>query len=345
MEQEAPTTNLDRTLERVRKLIALAEHPETPPSEAMLAQRQADALMLKFSIDAAKINAARPAADKNKPKILTVQLGPQSDVLGYIAQVCMDIAEHCSCKTRLYSSWADGSWLAKVYGFEGEVRYFELLYTTVRLNMISALLPKLETHKSLEDNAYRLHSAGYNWLQIAEMYGWKKYSHTRASSTYGGTYPPADLKVPYWHAEHGWQSATQVGSRIKRACEREAKRRGEAVQKIAANGSDTYRRSAAAGYTARLRQRLASIARQRSASDAVILRSQVDDLDALFREDNPDLFTVRDEEPSSDTPTRTRKLRYRPVNLDAYDHGVRTANTADLNATTKMGGSMTREIG
>jgi hypothetical protein len=351
-EQEQPTAKLDSILRKVRAAIALAEAEGTPPHEAAQAQAMADALMLKYSVDQTMADKAALPQHKTKPIVITVQLGPDSDVIGYIAWLAQDIAAHCRCKVRPYSSWTDGGWNAKVYGFESDVRYFELLYTTLRLHMIGVLIPKVETHKSLEDNAYRLHTAGYNWLEIAEMYGWRKgNSFYYGGRQYDGSRPPADMKVPYYNSKENpcWQPATQVGSRIKRAYQREATHRGEAHKKLAANGTAAYRKSAANGYVARLTGRLREVARGRDTGSALILRSRIDDLDALFRKDNPDMFPSEEEKAAEEAANAGKKgrrvtVRAAPVNMEAYSMGAAYANTADLNATPRAGSSEGRAL-
>ena len=52
---------LNAVLGKVRALIARAEHPATPAAEAATARKMADRLMLKYAIDEATAEAARPA--------------------------------------------------------------------------------------------------------------------------------------------------------------------------------------------------------------------------------------------------------------------------------------------
>jgi hypothetical protein len=337
-----PSTNLDSVLSKIRGLVAKAEHESTPPEEADACRRMADALMLKYTINEIEAESALPAAERSKPVIRVVNIGPDSDVTGYITWFMQELARHCRCKFRPYTSYTGDGWNAKVYGFEPDVQYFELMLTTIRLHMLGMLLPKLDRSDTLEENAYRLHNSGYNWLQIAEKYGWKKYQ-ARYWGEYDGTTPPTDMKVPYWHKEHGWQPATQVGSRIKRAYQRAAKEHGDTVQIIAANGTTTYRKSAANGYVTMIVRRLRETQKSRQAGTELILRNRIDDLDLLFREDNPDLFEEKKEEPETNAKKPRKKVVYRPnkVNMDAYHRGSTHAQSADLNVNPRTPGQRT----
>src|SRR3954454_13937094 len=49
----------DRVLERVRKLLARAEHPATPPAEAEACSEKAAALMSRYVIDQAMLDSSR----------------------------------------------------------------------------------------------------------------------------------------------------------------------------------------------------------------------------------------------------------------------------------------------
>jgi hypothetical protein len=353
-EAQMSKDSLEATLRRVRGLIARAEYqsakaddPNTPEDEAAACraeanacESQADALMLKYRID--EIGEA-PEPASLKPMISTVVIG-DSEITGYVNYMMTDIAKHCRCKTRSYTSWTNEGWNAKVYGFESDVRYFEMLYTSTRLHMLGILLPKIDRNRSLEDNCYRLHNSGYNWLQIAAMYGWKKWDityHYRFDSV-----PPAGMKVPFYHEDEGWKPSTYVGGIYKRAYLKEVKARGETGQKIAANGTETYRKSAADGYISTIHYRLRQMEKERDSSAALVLASTADAVDKLFRDDNPDLFVEVKEEPSNAKQKKVRMRKAPPLryNADAYQRGAAHAQNADLNGNSRAGSASRTEL-
>lgn len=350
--------NLEATLRRVRGLIARAEYqsakaddPSTPAedaaacrAEANACEAQADALMLKYRID--EIGEA-PEAVSLKPMISSVVIG-DSEVTGYVNYMMGDIARHCRCKVRSYTSWTNEGWNAKVYGFESDVRYFEMMYTSIRLHMLGILLPKVNRNQSLEDNCYRLHNSGYNWLQIAGMYGWQKDRGPAYFGEHNGTRPLAGMKVPYWHKDEGWHPASYVGGIYKRAYLKAVKARGEVGQKIAANGTETYRKSAADGYISTIHYRLRQMERERDSGAALVLASTADAVDKLFREDNPDLFIEVKEDPDEKQKKAKVRMRKAPplrYNADAYRRGAAHAQNADLNGSARTGSASRSEIG
>jgi Protein of unknown function (DUF2786) len=329
---------LNKVLDKVRKLVAKAEHENTAPAEAEIYRAQADALMLKYAIEEASLDASRPAVSRMRPEKIEVELGDNSDLISYIAKLAQDVARHCRCQIRSYAryDWRAGTWMSKVYGFESDLRYFEILYTTLRLQMVGASAPTPDAAKSLDENVYVLHSAGFNWWEIAEGYGWRGPVRSE----------PGEPELMYVNRVTGERASwgKSVGS-LKSAYRRELKRRGEEWLKIPPTGAKTFRRSAADGYAYRIEQRLRALRERQGTGAAVVLRSRADDLSLFFREDNPDLFRerqpcpkcarsksgyCRDHRPGRWTPA--------PFSEQGYAAGVRQANAASLDPEASSSG-------
>lgn len=339
---------LNTVLERVRKLVAIAEHPGTGVEEANAARQMADSLMLKYAIEQAELDASRPAPQRAKPGIIDIDLTPDYDLVGYVAQLAASCARTCRCKIRQYTKWTnEAGYRSTVYGFESDLRYFEVLYTTLRLHMIGALRPKVDPARSLEDNAYELHKAGLNWLEIAGEYGWKKARDIQPEDT---------QPVMYVNAKLGERKSNwTVGSHYKRACQRACKARGEKVLSIPASASETFRRSAAQGYVARMRGRLSKLESGREAGTGaeLVLANAANDLNAFFKEQNPDMFKEAEDVPECPNCKKAKSghcrahpaMRFREQAFSdaGYSAGVRQANSADLGGN--VGTAEKRQIG
>lgn len=338
------TLDLNVVLSRVRALIEKAEHQIAPGAteaerasseqEQRTAREMADALMLKYQIQEAMLDKNRPAASKSKPAVIEVELTGEYELISYVAQLLSDIARLCRCRVRHYTSHDQFTWKSKVYGFESDLRYLEMLYTTLRLHMVGALKPKVDPSKSLGENAYVLHSAGKTWIEVAEMYGY----HRTAKE-------PGD-KYDMFRNRDGERRA--MGYDLIVAYRKEVKRRGETPIKVPSG--EAFRRSAAQGYANRISQRLRETEQHREQGAELVLRTRIDDVNELFKQMNPDLFTkVAYEEceackrAASGTcrAHKMPKLRYIPLNEQAYASGVRHANSASLNpaagSSTKKG--------
>jgi hypothetical protein len=340
---------LNQVLKRVRQFTAKAEAPiaegATPAErqaaeiEQQTARAMADKLMEEYSVTEAQAEATRPIAQRQRPGKIEVSLAPPSDVSGYISTLANMVASHCRCMIRLYSRYdhVERMWMAKIYGFESDVRYFEILYTTLRLHMIGAIMPKPDPHKSLEDNAYILHNAGLNWIGIAEEYGWyqveRKPGDTSKAMYENNQFPGERRTFARAVAIHE--------AAYKRACEA----RGEKTMRIPPGGAKTFRLSAAQGYIDRLNTRLRAVREGRLPGAEVILRSRVDDLRLFFRRDNPDLFQTSaetDAEPVKVRRGRVAAYKPPPFSQAGYTAGVSHADTATLNPGSAL--KSTKEI-
>jgi Protein of unknown function (DUF2786) len=322
---------LNDVLRKVRLLITKAEHSNTDPDEAAKYRSMADKLMLKFAIDEAALDASRPAEERGKPETIDIDIAGYSDILHEVAFLATLVARHCRCRVRNYTEFrtADKVWIGKVYGFESDLRYFELLYTTLRLHMVGALMPTWSAGASLEDNCYRLHNAGFNWLEIAAMRGWRKLRWERYEYPNAGSSPWQHMKTKEVHP--------YPGAMFKKAYHQACKAHGTSPVIVPSAGSSTWRRSAADGYTARIDQRLGKARGERVAAEAGALVLRKDDLDAFFRDQNPDLYPEPQPEPVDQPKQRKRRERAYvapPFNSDAYSQGSAYADTADIGGNT-----------
>jgi hypothetical protein len=305
---------LSKTLERIRGLVAKAESLESigdPESmnEATACREMADQLMQKYAVKEWQLLKDAPTGVK--PTRIKVDIGEAGNpFLSEASTLVNVVAKFCKCS----SIWMRGSgyrgyreeycW---VYGYESDLRYFELLFTTLYLHMSGTIFPKPDESKSLGVNAYELHNAGLNWFDIAQAYGWE------ATARHDG-----EAKFMYRHRVTGervsW--AKSVG-RIKAAYAAEVKARGEAPLRIPPSGAENFRRNAAQGYLHRISQRLRAIAGGRSTGAELVLADKSQNIAAMISEDYPETEMLK-----------SKDIRY---NQEAYRRGVQHAETANLN--------------
>jgi hypothetical protein len=328
-------------LKRVRALIAQAEHENTDPVEAATYRAKADQMMSEYAISEAQLRASRPVGERAKPGIIYVATNARSYEMQYrLSDLVTIIARHTRCMVRNYDRFnkEEVCWESKVYGYESDLRYFEMLYTTLRLHMLGALRPRYEASLTMEQNCYNLHNAGYNWLEIAKMDGWRKV----------GTRPGESGEI-WEHTDGRRQGNHMVGSRYKRACYRAAKAAGTEVERIPAGGTETYRKSAAWGYVDGIRSRLREASDKREAGTELALKVSMDDLLAFFHRDDPVAVVVEvddiEEAPKKERKVRERKFTPAPFSPSAYAAGNRHARTADLGGSRSAPGARTAVSG
>lgn len=306
---------LAKTLDLVRKLVAKAESTDSP-HEAEALQAQADKLMEKYAIEEWQL--AQSAPKSFKPTRIKVDIGKgNSEFLADTATLCNVVANFCNCSSVWMegSGWGEREEYCYVYGYESDLRYFELLFTTLYLHMVGAIFPAPDLTKSIGENAYDMRNAGLNWIEIAKAYGWRE--------------------VPRWDGEPknvyvndndqdlkrvGWSQA--VGQ-YERAYRKVVKGKGEQIVRIPPNGARTYRMNAASGYLSRINQRLRMVKSQRGTGTELMLRDKTQNIAALVMDSHPDVGHAK-----------SRKVNY---NAEAYRRGTQHANTAALNPEAGKG--------
>jgi hypothetical protein len=302
---------LSNVLRKVRALIDRAEHPETPPQEAATARATADRLMEKYAVEEWEALKSGGATGL-KPDKIKIDIGEEGDpFLERMAMLVNVVASHC----RATSVWLQGSgrkgyrkescW---VYGYQSDLRYFELLYTTLHLHMAGALLPAPDPSLSMGENAYNFRQAGLNWIEIAVAWGW--YEVERRDGEARNMYQNRDK------GDERFSWAKSVG-RIKKAALAEYAARGEAPPRIPPSAALNFRYNAINGYIAKIGQRLREARAARGVGAEIVLRDRSQNIAAAIAEDYPTLGHAKAE-----------TTRY---NAEAYRRGVNHAATASLN--------------
>lgn len=273
----ASNKDLSAILKRVGQYVNMAEGsnnniPDSPEWHALnteqnRAREMADLLMEAFAISEAMREAAKPATERIKPVIALIPEGT-GDLAGMQDRLADIVARftRCSIRGEKYNR-EEGIWYRKVYGYEGDVRYFEFLYTTLRLHFVGALRPQIDAALSLAENCYVLHNAGFGWHEIAKMYGWTE-------------------KYDRWYSPEGelWTGETRILMRKWRTPYfSECKRRGE--EPIKNISPEAFRLDAADGYMTRIRQRLQELEENRKLEAGSAVAIRVDDLEEFIREE------------------------------------------------------------
>lgn len=312
---------LSTALKRVRQLIEKAEHPIAPGAtaqerEAALkeqasARAMADQIMERFAIE--EWQAMQKADASRKPSRIKIDIGEgNSGFLSQTALLVNIVADYCRCS----SVWMAGSGVRGlipgrqeycwVYGYESDLRYFELLFTTVFLHVSDLIFPKPDPGLTRGENIRELRNGGLNWNEIAEAYGWRLQARNGSKTTYR-------------HKDSGdIETWSKVVGKIKSDYAKEIKARGEEPFTLGRGGAGNanFRLNSINGYLARLRQRLQEQAGRRGTGTELVLADRTQNITAMMAEDFPEMKTAKN-----------KAAKYNP---EAYARGVRHANTASL---------------
>jgi hypothetical protein len=158
-------------LTKIRGLIDTADSlRETNPEAAGNYQAKAEELMVKYRIEEEALLATDPMS--------VLPIWGDSLVASKASPYHMNymhlfyyISQHTGIKTRF--TWAygnDGAELrAYTVGYEADLRYAEVLYTSARMVFNQKLEPVVNRSLPEEDNIYRLRAAGIERVRIADM--------------------------------------------------------------------------------------------------------------------------------------------------------------------------------
>lgn len=317
---------LDRVLSKVRGLIAKAESLGLDNPEGKACQERADAMMEQYAIDQAKLRESVPVVEQVKPGHMDMDICPAgSPYEAPITSLVVAVAKHCRCQVifsranmnrdlveELKAIYAtEFNVIARVFGYQSDLKYFEILFTVLHLHMAGGYDPKVNWSASDEDNAYVLHSAGLNWRAIARAFG---PSHPMGwdgviRKDDGGHLGRAGA---YWHA-----------------CYRRAVRaRGEQEIKLPkfSDGSAKlieYRYNFAESYASTVNRRLTEIRNSRQSGGELVLASSAEKIRDMINEMFPERGTI----------DYGAKPAFNP---NAWAAGNKRGLEADLNANTRV---------
>ena len=146
----------DNRLKTVRALIAKAESLENE-EEAILFMEKAQALMLKYAIDEATLNRAAP--QRSKPIKREIEFNGTIHGWGARRELLLCIATYNRCMA-LFMRDVDGTLCAcELYGFESDVNYVELLYTSLSVQMENAYLRSDHSEKTVSGSTIKFGQA------------------------------------------------------------------------------------------------------------------------------------------------------------------------------------------
>jgi hypothetical protein len=126
----------ERVLDRVRKLLAKAEHPATPPAEAEAFSVKAAELMARHLIDEAVLDAGRLSSSQPEVRTLEVE-PPYARARGTLLN---NIARAHRVTAVLRDAAPGGGLRVSLVGFRSDLAATELLFTSLLLQASTAML-------------------------------------------------------------------------------------------------------------------------------------------------------------------------------------------------------------
>lgn len=150
----------EKILDRVAKLLALAEHPNTPAPEAEIALLQANRLIAKHAIEEAVLRQHQTVGERRALVRRDINLGGGHTFRPYLRTVLGYAAE-----TNRVSVATLGE-TASMFGADEDVAWVDMLFNMIKLQFLSKINPTWDKSKSYDENVYTFKVAGYKWAQI-----------------------------------------------------------------------------------------------------------------------------------------------------------------------------------
>jgi hypothetical protein len=157
----------NKTLHRIRQLLARASHEGTPPEEREACLAKAQELKDKHAIEEWQLGQIDPGR-ATRPIVRQVLITPRLQSGRWAAKTRLlwsSIAYHCNVSYR-YEYTEEGTVAASV-GFESDIVFAEMLFAMASLEFYARIDPGWSPTRTFDDNVKRLKDSGKKWVEIA----------------------------------------------------------------------------------------------------------------------------------------------------------------------------------
>lgn len=180
MRQMEDKQKLDRIMAKINGLLAKAE-ATTFKEEAQLYRDKAEELIQKHRIEQEHLLAVDEKVISPVMKQFPISRW-NSEFKDWMWTLFLRVAEHCEVRTK--ADWErEGEELylvGKAVGYEIDLRFMELLWSSIRLTFIAKLEPEFDPGLTIEENIYRLRSSGIPRKDVAAKI-WGKWTHSNSA--------------------------------------------------------------------------------------------------------------------------------------------------------------------
>ena len=159
----------------IRKVQALLDKAASSgfTAEAEAFRAKADELMTRFIIEDHELREAGSVADREKPstKRLNGIVSGGSPIKQQIAELAGHVARYCGVEVVYYGMRHGQANLSiMAYGFKAELDYFEMLLTSLMVQMANEMEPKYDPDLSVIDNMDNFRGAGVGWDRLFQVF-------------------------------------------------------------------------------------------------------------------------------------------------------------------------------
>jgi hypothetical protein len=342
-----------KIMDRVRDLLAVAEHPNTGVEEADTALKMANSLITKHAIDEAILRMSQTEEERRHPVKTEIKLTGNSWTSAALATILYTIAQTNRCSVVV--SWSK----ATIYGAAEDAAWVEMLYMSAAYELVAKIDPKWDASLSYDHNVYNLKIAGKKWKEIDAIAVWNGHESRETLKAYDAPYSDKVYKTGFFH-------------KLLAAYKRHAKMVGD-TSLVSTQSFDVYKLSFIEGFQNRMVNRLmeqaginddaikssgaelaivsmAEDARQmmyadfpeRDPKNQMIRRQQAiqeraDMLAAMTEKQRAEF--LEKEEKKNRAAWKRQESNMRPIDGSAQKRGAKAANAVDLNRKAGSAGA------
>lgn len=351
------TTASEKIMERVARLLALAEHPNTPEAEAELALKQANSLITKHAIDEALLRQSQSVGERRAITHMTVILGG-GEFRPYLRTIFESAAEALRVSVAgrgvRVNNGMDYDTEFHMYGANEDVVWLDMLFNMIKLQFLLKLDPRWDNSKSYDENVYTFKVAGYKWSEIDRIA--VDHGHDSRESTakvnvarysfYGNVPADAVLVIgdpenPNRYDRFEVRQPNGFFHKLKAAYVRHAKAIGDDTR-VQTQTHQAYRLSFAESFRSRMTERFWELQREAEAEmdtipgAALAIRDMKDDADRAMWVDFPHMSPEEIARRREEMREQERKeAEARQAMLDAMSPKERQKFLEDEEATAR----------
>ena len=307
---------------RVQAMLNKAEATDIE-AEAQTYREAAERIMKKYQIDEAMLAQAKMAQgidDKPDTRRITFAEG-FSPLLEQLFSLISATANHTGCE--FLGFWSGEGYMV---GYEKDLDYAEMMYASIRLQLLQRVDPKADPNKGYDENVYTLHEAGIKWQSIAHMMEQARYNAPVRSLAESWPITP-------WEVD-GRGQGKKDGGRLIRAAKRHCRDNG--LEYVAIADPKKFRRSFADGFVSEIRTRLWDLekvgkeVRSTAGSGAELALVGRKDRVKKAMEDLEMLHGLHASQRKDDGKKSKAKYKAPKMDWSAYDRGSAEGKRADL---------------
>ncbi len=178
-----------KKLETIRALLAKADGTDFP-EEAEAFRSKADALMTAYAIEQWQLDALEDADRASKLPVsrdVNINWWMTSPLKDQLWSLLLSVARHCRISVVPHAvQWHGNKPAVPVVGLESDLDYFDMLFSSLYLQLGKQLEPTYSDILTLEENVAVFKEAGLKWQRIAQLIGRPDYVQADGKVKDGG---------------------------------------------------------------------------------------------------------------------------------------------------------------